>query len=224
MNKLKTVAAAIALTIPLAAMAQNAYTTRSVTVRAGPDSTYPVVASLPPGAPVGVGGCLSSYTWCDVYMGDVRGWVWANYLTYPYQSTQVPIYSYGPALGIPLITFSVGSYWDNYYRGRPFYNDRRRWESHPWHEPAPRFAPNWRAPTPHGNYRPPAYHPQQREGYGHPDYRPPNNEHRGDNRPPQRAQENHPSQGHDYRPQGGESHDRPQSRPNNNAAGGEAGG
>ena len=219
MNKMQTLAAAIALTIPLAAAAQNAVTTRAVNMRAGPDSSYPLVASLPPGAAVSVGGCLNSYTWCDVYTGDIRGWVYANYLTYPYQSTQVPIYSYGPALGIPLITFSIGSYWDNYYRGRPFYSDRGRWESHPWHPPAARFAPNWRPPAPpHGGYRPPAYHPPPpNHGGGRPDYHPPNNGGHPPphtNRPPPPPHENHP--------QGGQG--RPQARPNNNAQGGEAGG
>lgn len=219
MSKSKTLAAAIALTIPLAAMAQNAVTTRGVNVRAGPDSSYPLVASLPPGAAVSVGGCLDSYTWCDVYTGNVRGWVYANYLTYPYQSSQVPIYNYGPALGIPLITFSVGSYWDNYYRGRPFYNDRGRWESRPWHPPPARFAPGWRPPSPpHGGYRPPSYHPPPNHGGGRPDYHPNDGGHS-----PPHTQPSRPPQGHDNRPQGG-GHDRPQSRPNNNAAGGEAGG
>ncbi len=217
MSKLQTLAAAIALTIPLAATAQNAFTTRGVNMRAGPDSSYPLVASLPPGASVSVGGCLNSYTWCDVYTGNVRGWVYANYLSYPYQSTQVPIYNYGPALGIPLITFSIGSYWDNNYRGRPFYGDRGRWESHPWHPPAARFAPNWRPPSqPHGSYRPPSYHPQQNHGDGRPDYHPPNN---GGHPTPHTNRP--PSQSHENRPQGGE---RPQARPNNNASGGEAGG
>jgi len=27
-----------------------------------------------------------------------------------------------------VITFSFGKYWDDHYRGRPFYRDRDRWE------------------------------------------------------------------------------------------------
>ena len=65
--------------------------------------------------------------------------------SYPYQSSVVPIYSYGPALGLPIITFSIGSYWDNYYRGRPFYGNRNYWYHRPYHPPAPRFANDWHA-------------------------------------------------------------------------------
>jgi uncharacterized protein YraI len=207
--------------IPLGAAAQTAYTTRAVNVRAGPDSSYPLVASLAPGTAVSVAGCLESYTWCDVYVGDLRGFVYASYLSYPYQSNRVPIYSYGPALGLPLITFSLGSYWDNYYRGRPFYNRRSYWEGRPYHAPPPRFGNNW---------RPPVY---QGGNDRRPDYRPPR-----DNRPAQgsyRPPPNRPSHDNGNRPQGRPSHDngnRPQgnrggesytTKPKN-ASGGEAGG
>ncbi|MEP7062282.1 MAG: SH3 domain-containing protein [Betaproteobacteria bacterium] len=195
--------------IPLGAAAQTAYTTRAVNLRAGPDSTYPLVASLAPGTAVSVAGCLESYTWCDVYVGDLRGFVYATYLNYPYQSNRVPIYSYGPALGLPLITFSLGNYWDNYYRGRPFYNRRSYWEARPYHAPPPRFGNSW---------RPPVY----RGGNDHrPDYRPPR-----DNRPAQgsyRPPQSRPSHDNGNRPQGRPSQDngnRPQAnRPQGNRGG-----
>jgi len=75
-----------------------------------------------------VQGCLSDYTWCDVTFGGNRGWVYAGELAYTYQSRRVPILDYGPRIGLPVITFSLGNYWDHYYRGRSWYHDRDRWE------------------------------------------------------------------------------------------------
>jgi uncharacterized protein YraI len=121
-----------------AVCAQEAYTTKAVNLRAGPDRDYPLVAQLAPGTPVTVAGCVSDYRWCDVIYGDTRGWVYANSLQYPYQNQQVPIYGYGAAIGLPIVTFSVLSYWDSYYRSRPFYRDRPRWENRPYRA-GPRF-------------------------------------------------------------------------------------
>lgn len=220
--------AALTVAIPLVAAAQTAYVTRNVNVRAGPDSSYPLVATLRAGTAVSVGGCIASYTWCDVYTGDLRGFVYASYLTYPYQANQVPIYSYGPALGLPLITFSLGTYWDDYYRGRPFYNKRSYWAARPYHAPPPRFSNNWRPPPYHGNdHRPPGnnYHTQGNNN------RPPGNNNRpppqhqgGQNRPPQhQGEQNRPPPQH----QGGQnrpSHNQGYVPKGNDASGGEAGG
>jgi|GEM_PF-2303109 len=153
MHKIHKVIAVLMLMLPLGVAAQDAVTTRAVNVRAGPDSTYPLVATLAPGTSVSVGGCISAYTWCDVYTGDVRGFVYSSYLDYPYQSNQVPIYAYGPALGLPIITFALGDYWDHYYRGRPFYGRRSYWAGRPWREPPSRFGRDWRPPAFHGNDR-----------------------------------------------------------------------
>lgn len=227
MRLLQTLAFAGLVALPLGAAAQqSAYTTTGVNVRAGPDASYPLVARIAAGTPVTVGGCLQSYTWCDVYTGNVRGWVYASYLAYPYQSSQVPIYAYGPALGLPIITFSIGSYWDNYYRGRPFYGNRNYWYDRPYHAPAPRFAPDWHAPPPPRG--PGRYYPQQSNGNYH--------EHGGNNRPPAYGNNRPPPRGES--PQGS-NRPPPQGRPEgtrpdgtyrstpgsrNNASGGEAGG
>jgi len=119
--------AAFLCAIPSVALAQEAYTNRTANVRAGPDQTYPVVAQLPPGVALQVMGCIDGYRWCDVVFGDNRGWVYAGSLSYPYQSGRVPILTYGPTIGIPIITFSIGNYWDSYYRGRPWYRNRSYW-------------------------------------------------------------------------------------------------
>src|SRR5258708_7180113 len=121
------------LAFPGAAFAQQqqAYTNSPVYVFAGPAEDYPAVAQLPGGVPVTVMGCVSDYSWCDVVVPNLRGWVYGANLSYPYQGNNVPILTYGMVIGLPIVTFSIGPYWDRYYRGRPWYNDRSRWESHP---------------------------------------------------------------------------------------------
>jgi len=122
-------AAVAAVAWPLSAQAQQpAVTIKSTNLRAGPDRDYPVVTRLPQGYQVSVQGCLSDYTWCDVVFGGNRGWVYAGELGYSYQSRRVPIVDYGPRIGLPIISFSLGNYWDHYYRGRPWYGERDRWE------------------------------------------------------------------------------------------------
>ncbi|MFM0730084.1 SH3 domain-containing protein [Paraburkholderia sediminicola] len=116
-----------------AAFAQSlAYTNQPVDVYAGPSGDYPVAAQVPPGAQLTVYGCVSDYSWCDVEASGLRGWVYGGYLDYPYQGTEVPIMTYGVQIGLPIVAFSFGTYWDHYYRGQPWYHDRvvGRHESH----------------------------------------------------------------------------------------------
>jgi uncharacterized protein YraI len=121
------------------ASAQNAYTSRPMNVRAGPDREYPLVAQLGPGAPLDVHGCLSDWSWCDVSFDDSRGWIYAGGVSFAYQGERVPLYSYAPRLGLPIIAFSVGAYWNQYYRGRPWYSQRDAWARR-------RFPPHMRPP------------------------------------------------------------------------------
>jgi uncharacterized protein YraI len=126
--------AVLALASPALALAQDAFVTTPTNVRAGPDVSYPVVARLGPRTQVGVDGCLSDYSWCDVYFGPSRGWVYAGNLAYYYQNRPAPLLSYGATIGVPIVTFSLGSYWDHYYHDRPWYGRRDYWE----HRVAPR--------------------------------------------------------------------------------------
>jgi len=147
----------LVLSLPLAAVAQQAQTTRWVHVRAGPAPEYPLVTQLPPYVSVWVQGCISDYSWCDVITPDNnRGWVYGGNLVYPYQNGSVPIVQYGALIGLPIVTFFVGSYWGSYYRGRPWYGEWNRWD-------------RWS----HDHFRP-----------GRPGYRPPLPPHRPDFRPP----------------------------------------
>ena len=113
------------------AFAHEAWTTRQVNARAGPDATYPVVATLAGGYPVDVAGCISDYSWCDVIFNGDRGWVPGRRLQYSYQSRRVPLYNYGDRIGLPIVSFSLLNYWDSYYSARPFYRDRPRWYNAP---------------------------------------------------------------------------------------------
>jgi uncharacterized protein YraI len=142
--------AALSIASGNASAQSQAYTNQPVYLYAGPAQDYPVVAQLPSGQPLAVYGCVSGYTWCDVAIAQARGWVYGGYLTYPYQGSNVPIMTYGTTLGLPLISFSIGSYWDRYYRGRPWYADRSRWVNHPPPPNRPPPPPNRPPPPPHG--------------------------------------------------------------------------
>ncbi len=123
------VAAALAA-VPLAAQPAAAQTGAVVMVdlnlRTGPDLSYPPVGVMPAGTPVTVFGCTEGYMWCDVAWGYNRGWVAGQYLAA--QGPQPnPFSVYGPRFGIPIVSFVLGDYWDRYYRGRPWYAERDRW-------------------------------------------------------------------------------------------------
>lgn len=152
-NSVRAVLAAAAL-VPALASAELAVTTRGVNMRAGPDSSYPRVAALGRGVQVDVIGCVEGWRWCDVAVGPNRGWVFAQYLSYALYDRPAVIAYGGPALGIPLVSFTIGPYWDNYYRGRPWYRNRHYWYSRPIaRAPEWRAPPGWRAKDPghHGN-------------------------------------------------------------------------
>lgn len=131
-----------------AAGAQDAYTAHQLNLRTGPDRSYPPVAQMPAGAPVQIMGCLSDWSWCDVVFDDDRGWAYAPGLTYVYQGARVPFYSYAPSFGIPIEAFSLGVYWDRYYRGKPWYSQRSVWLNR-------RLAPHRRPPGPPPHAGPP---------------------------------------------------------------------
>ena len=110
-----------------AALAQNAYTTANVNMRAGPSTQYPAVTTLPNGAAVDVHGCTTGWSWCDTTWRGIRGWVSGRYLQMLYNDRRVYLPDYAPRIGIPIITFQFGNYWDRWYRDRPWYRERDRW-------------------------------------------------------------------------------------------------
>lgn len=116
-------------TSPSVAAPVSGFVTANVNERAGPSTSYPPIVVIPAGAPVTIFGCLSDNSWCDVSWAGYRGWVYAAYLQATYQSRRVGLPNYIGSLGIPFITFNIGSYWDSHYRSRPFYGQRSRWNN-----------------------------------------------------------------------------------------------
>jgi|SRR5580765_2303983 uncharacterized protein YraI len=110
-----------------AAFAADGYVTGNVNLRAGPDSSYPRVAMLNAGTPVAIEGCIDSWSWCDVATAEERGWVAGNFLQEEYQGQRVLIPEYGLQIGIPIVSFAFGAYWDQHYRSRSWYGNRAHW-------------------------------------------------------------------------------------------------
>ncbi len=121
-----------ALAVPgIAAAAANAYTTGNVNLRAGPSTNFPRVTTLPVGVTVTIHGCLRGWSWCDTSWRGSRGWVSGRYLESLYRGRRVLVPTYAARIGLPIITFQFGNYWDNYYSDRAWYRDRPRWR-HRW--------------------------------------------------------------------------------------------
>jgi len=136
MNNLKLLFfAAATLALPLAANAQVDYTAETLRLHAGPGEDYPVVAILGSGFAVTIQGCTQDYSWCDVLAGPHRGWVYGRDIVYSYQGQYVPLINYGAAIGIGVVTFVVGSYWQNHYAGRHWYRQMPHWDHRPPHAP-----------------------------------------------------------------------------------------
>lgn len=128
--------------------------TANVNMRSGPSTRYPAVTVVPVGAPVTIYGCMSSVNWCDVSFVGGRGWVSGSYVQASYRSNRVYVEpDYYRDLGIPTVTFEVGTYWDRYYRDRNFYRERDRWRRYDWRSerplpPPPRWDDDRRGPPP----------------------------------------------------------------------------
>ena len=127
-----------------AAFAADGYVTGDVNLRAGPDPSYPSVATLSAGTSVAIQGCVDGWSWCDVASGDNRGWVAGDFLQEEYGGRRVLVPDYGVQIGIPIVSFVFATYWDNNYRNRSWYSDRSRWSQ---------VRPQYRQTTAHGASR-----------------------------------------------------------------------
>ncbi|MGV1916026.1 SH3 domain-containing protein [Rhizobium sp. 22-785-1] len=134
---------ALAAAPALAQAATRGFATANVNMRSGPSTAYPAVVVIPNGAPLTIHGCLSDTPWCDVSFSYGRGWVAGRYIQATYRQNRVYVEPrYYRDLGVPVITFEVGRYWDRYYRDRDFYRERDRWRRPPpsggyWNAPPP---------------------------------------------------------------------------------------
>ena len=160
------VLAAAAAVLPVTAYAQQGYTSKFVNLRAGPSRDYPMVVSVPAGVALTVVGCLPDYRWCDVVIGANRGWIYGGNINYVYQGRNVPVLTYGSAIGIGVTSFILGSYWDDYYRTYPWYPQRQRWVDRSPYYGNPGYRP------PGAQVRPVAPRPPQ-DHYTRPAPRPP---------------------------------------------------
>jgi uncharacterized protein YraI len=180
----------LALVAP-AAFGMPAHIVATAHMRAGPAVDYPAVAMLSPGTPLEVYGCEQAYAWCDVQAGPNRGWVDADYLQVDSGGHPVIVANAGVAVGLPIVTFTFGTYWDSYYRGRPWYAQRARyipyWHRYPHGRPPPRPRPPIARPPvrPHPVRPPPRPRPPvaRPPGTRPPGNRPPNPQPPG-HRPP----------------------------------------
>jgi uncharacterized protein YraI len=143
------------LLAPAMAQAAPAFVTTRLSLRAGPSTEYPAIALLEPGVQVDVLGCLEGYEWCDITIGQDRGWVAGAYLQSAYYQEREPLPQIGATIGLPIIGFSFGNYWDSHYRNRSWYRERERWEHRAFNRPPP---PGWRPDRP--GWRP------DRSGFG----------------------------------------------------------
>lgn len=120
-----TLVAAVLPLSPALARQSNGYVVRTTTMRAGPAYDYPAVQRLYRNSSVTVYGCLRDWSWCDVGNHYDRGWVARRDISVNYLGRRRSI---GASLGIVVVSFSFGSYWDNNYRTRSFYSQRTRWQ------------------------------------------------------------------------------------------------
>jgi uncharacterized protein YraI len=111
-----------------AVAATSAFVTTTLSERAGPSAYYPVVSIVPRSATVTIYGCLSDVSWCDVSYAGERGWIPGDYLECYYQERPVALAYYVTVVNITFVTFDVDIYWNTYYRDRPFFRERARFE------------------------------------------------------------------------------------------------
>jgi len=182
-------AISLLLAAPVVAHAAAGYVTGNVHLRAGPDSQYPLILTIPVGSAVSVQGCTAGWEWCDVIVLGNRGWVDGYYIQYQYQNQPVALPACGAQIGVPVVTFVIATYWSNYYRNRSFYNQRNSWYSRPIpHRPPsrPTRPPGHRPPPP--KPRPPVTRPPRPKPPANnrpkPQPRPPGNRPQPGQRPP----------------------------------------
>jgi uncharacterized protein YraI len=116
---------------PAAAEETRGVTNASVDLLSGPGDTYPSVSHVASGADVRVMGCVDGFAWCDVAWGDQRGWIDGHFLDAIYSERHVNVIDIGRSRGIPVEVFEQKTYWDNYYKDRPFYTEHRYWTTTP---------------------------------------------------------------------------------------------
>ena len=115
------------------AAADPGVATGNVNMRSGPGTQYPVITTIPAGAPIEVMGCQS---WCQVAYAGAQGYVSGRYVgSDGYSQLESSAYYraapryYAPA---PPPRVYYRDRWDDDYG---YYSDDWRWRRHRWGEP-----------------------------------------------------------------------------------------
>jgi uncharacterized protein YraI len=125
-----TVVAAGALIAATSAQAAQGFTTNAAELRSGPGTGYPTVGVIENNSALEVNGCLESWSWCDVTIGNDRGWVEGSALALEYQNNRGALATVAPQANLGVVTFSFDDYWDTNYKTRTFYKERPRWQQY----------------------------------------------------------------------------------------------
>jgi uncharacterized protein YraI len=123
-----------ALLISSVASASPGVATGNVNMRSGPGTQYPVITTIPAGAPLEVFGCQS---WCQVGYAGTQGYVSGNYVS---GAVAQPRAYYRPA---PRVYYDEPYYYQSspgfyYSEGHPYRHDRH-WRRDRWRGPGAGF-------------------------------------------------------------------------------------
>lgn len=159
MNRFAIAVLCIGLAAAGGAQAQSnvGYATSNANLRAGPDTGYPRVSTVPAGAALDIYGCVDDWSWCDVQWRGERGWMSAGLIEYERNGSRYYVDDRGAWLGLPILTFALDIYWADHYLRRPWYHEHDHW-SHYRPPPRPPHPPHPSRPPPPshgGGQRPP---------------------------------------------------------------------
>lgn len=146
MRSILTMAVLAAATLPLApaaAQTMHGYAARATRLYAGPLREYPSVRSIGRGAKVRMHGCLRDWSWCDVTYRANRGWIPGDALRISHNGRRRRV---AAQMGIGVVAFSFGPYWDSHYRARTFYDQRDTWQTRYQTEYRPEWGERERTP------------------------------------------------------------------------------
>lgn len=115
-----------------AASAAEGWARSSSWLRAGPGPSYPAVTRIMTGEAVDVHGCIRRWSWCDVSVDGERGWYPGDRIALLRDGRRVVLPSVAGTLGLAILGFERNVYWDDHYRGRPFYERGARRDGAPF--------------------------------------------------------------------------------------------
>jgi uncharacterized protein YraI len=107
-NKFKTAGLALATAMLFSGTALAEVAVQSTTdlnVRAGPGPQFEVVGVIPVGGQATVAGCTSTGKWCNVSVGGVQGWAFADYLTANAEGQAMVVTKLPKSQAVPVVEY-----------------------------------------------------------------------------------------------------------------------